>query len=156
MIWLTGIKFDHGEFVEEIKQKEKSKAVKLKPNTHTQKNTSRAGHYLRDCSEKSLGLLGRTNQLHIKRHGHYITGAHQVWNFANDSHCEDVSSAFTWSCIISVHFPNCYIIYPTGEIILSLLHNIRKRRMNSYPLGFQGLDQRLNQGENNEILKWTP
>lgn len=31
MIWPTGLKFDHGEFAEELKQKEKSKAVKIKP-----------------------------------------------------------------------------------------------------------------------------
>lgn len=114
---------------------------KSSKNQAKKKKPYRADHYLRGCSEKQLGLLSRTNQFRSKRHGHSITGTHGVQNFANCSHCEDVSSALTWSCKISVHFPNGYIFYPTGQIAfclslpftLTFCHNIRKRKNESLP-----------------------
>lgn len=120
--------------------------IKSGKNQAKKKKNFRDGHSLRGCSEKFLVVHSRTNQLRIKRHDHNVTGTHRVWNFANGSHWENVSSTLTWSCIISLHFPNGYIFYLTGEIAFCLslsftltsCHSISKGRMNLYPLyGFR-------------------
>lgn len=66
--------------------------IKSGKNQAKKKKNFRDGHSLRGCSEKFLVVYSRTNQLRIKRHDHNVTGTHRVWNFANGSHWENVSS----------------------------------------------------------------